>query len=514
MALGVLASPAAAQAATTWYVAPAGQVQAGNSCTDATQPCELKSTVETRAGTDDTVVVEPGSYVLSSTLNVAGVRVTVTSDPTRGRPAIDGPSSAPAITVTGGDDQLIGLDVRGADSNASAISTPSFGGGPAPTLKAMKVYSPGLGVCCDINLIDSYVVADSAALFEEPVSGILRVADYDTLFGRSGYGIMNSGSGGDVYLHGTIVQGAGYDLFGNGGGFAADHSSFITHNVDVSDRGVNQTGGNISARASFVGGTENPDGTVLALSPTVDAGGDASGSYAWALDNPRVVGPASDMGAYETTRPVWSSTPSSGVTPTGATLNGIFNQEGNYGYLTYQFAYRATGDAADTVTAPQAAPTVSTHSGDDPVSATVGGLRPNTAYQFHLIICDPTECADEAGRTSFTTPPVPTGPSTTATGSSPSGPGIGTGSGASGPVPGGGTKAARSTPCAHLSHTATRRCQAKLRYTRALAVCAKRHGRAAAACRRRALAAYRAELARIACADRGGRHQPACRRRH
>ena len=102
--------------------------------------------------------------------------------------------------------------------------------------------------------------------------------------------------------------------------------------------------------------------------------------------------------------PVVRTIEASGITTTGATLNGGVNDDGRA--VTYRFRYGTTSAYGSTTAS---APLPAGHS-EVLVSAAIGGLTPGTAYHFQLVVTDGlgnTTLGNDQSFTTSTPPPPP-----------------------------------------------------------------------------------------------------------
>lgn len=87
--------------------------------------------------------------------------------------------------------------------------------------------------------------------------------------------------------------------------------------------------------------------------------------------------------------------PASGVTVTGATLNGTVNVDGGDYVVTFQYGLTpGCGGSRDYGTSIDASPLNVMGSLDTPVNAVIGGLTPNTTYYFCVVIYDRIKDSD------------------------------------------------------------------------------------------------------------------------
>jgi hypothetical protein len=153
-------------------------------------------------------------------------------------------------------------------------------------------------------------------------------------------------------------------------------------------------------------------------SPGVDA---ADSTVAPTLDadrNTRVTSsdPVPDMGAFElahASSPAVVTGSASGVTQTGATLNGTVNPEGQA--TTYYFEYGTTTSYGSTTSTGS----LGADSTDDQVSAAVSGLQSSTTYDFRLVATNTTGTTYGGNQTFTTAASPPSATTDAATGMGP-----------------------------------------------------------------------------------------------
>ena len=145
-----------------------------------------------------------------------------------------------------------------------------------------------------------------------------------------------------------------------------------------------------------------------AASPTVDAGVDAVANGSTDPDgNPRRLGAAPDIGAYEDGHPRPATDAAANVTETGATLRGSVNPLGFA--TTYYFDWGTGADYGNRI--PATAQDAGSGSEPQVVTQELNGLTPGTTVHYRLVATN-TFGSVAAGDQAFTTllpPAAPTG---------------------------------------------------------------------------------------------------------
>ncbi len=138
------------------------------------------------------------------------------------------------------------------------------------------------------------------------------------------------------------------------------------HNQTAAAQLVNQAGGDLHQ---------------LAGSPTVDAGvNDVANGTSDPDGNPRILGAATDIGAFEDRHPLVVTEAATGVGESGATLRGSVNPLGLA--TTYVFEWGPTSAYGDRVPVPDAS--AGNGMTSQPVSQDLGGLAPGTTVHYRL----------------------------------------------------------------------------------------------------------------------------------
>jgi hypothetical protein len=331
VALALAAAGASAAQAEPRYAAPAGE---GAACI-ASQPCLLEEAV-TKAKTGDEVIVTAGSYTLSKPLlTPMGVE----------NLDIHGAAGGPMPTIVAATSAAYALEFRAAGGRLSYLAVEDtaatfawavkcINGGRVERVRISATGSPSIGLLQgeDCVLRDSVVLAagsQAQAILATGGSGVhsglaRNVTAVGT--GSDSVGITSSYSGGEVVgsytldARNVIASGGGWDLRTSGGSFGVGHFQISNSNFETTNLMPGSTisgGANQTAPPLFVdplGG----DYHQAPGSPTIDAGvNDQLGPLD--LDgNPRLLGAAPDIGAYEIAGPpagpaTTTTTPAAGV---------------------------------------------------------------------------------------------------------------------------------------------------------------------------------------------------------
>jgi hypothetical protein len=178
----------------------------------------------------------------------------------------------------------------------------------------------------------------------------------------SGVGAVNPGGAG---THATLT---------------IDHSYFNGNPVAAPMTGATVTVTNPVKVTPLLRDTAHGDFHELAGSPTIDAGIDDPANGDTDLDgNPRTLGGATDVGAYEFAPPPTATTLSPTiVTPTGATLAGSINPNGTPAAVS--FVLDSGPGAPQTISAGTLQPAATPLSVTQPVT----GLTPGSTYTYHV----------------------------------------------------------------------------------------------------------------------------------
>ncbi len=300
------------------YAAPAG---AGTECTQE-KPCELKEAIGgAKAGEE--VIITSGTYEVKSVIFAPAVtNVQIHGDPSGPKPKINAALAGPVFSLNQTGDSLSYIDIE--DSANGGIGVICFGA----RLERISVRAVGAGVTGAFSYPDCVVrnslfrvegsgsVGLSGVGTAPPGSAVARnvtaIASGGSSFGVSAEYNESVEGGFTLELLNSIAQGGEADLRATAGpkgagNIAVSHSNFDTSKAVGEGAKVIDGGGNQSAAPLFVD-AESRNYHEAAGSPTIDAG--IAGELG-PLDldgNPRILGPAPDMGAYETSNPATVAT--------------------------------------------------------------------------------------------------------------------------------------------------------------------------------------------------------------
>jgi len=409
IAFACAAAPASALAATR-YASPSGS---GTACTSA-HPCSITQAFNSQP---EGLVIELAAetYATPDSNLFLGA-----GEELRG-PA--GPAKAILNGNTGG------LEVQGGGAVVRNVTITTVSGGPLTLLDGSSAYDvvsqagsgfSGASSCeaaGNVTLVDS-VCASAATngigLEFDPSSGgniplFLRGVTAVATGGGTSAGLQvepGSSVTAVVNSHNSIFHGVGKDIVLNPGSgnvqLSTSHSNFSATSpgtATLTTDGTDQT-----AAPAFVDAAAG-DYHEAAGSPTIDAGDNRYAGGATDPDgNPRILGTAIDIGAYEFVPPPPAVTTgaATNITTGGATLNGSVNPNTNPTQDWFQIGQTT---AYGLTTAAQSAP-------GGAVSQAAGSLAPGTTYHYRLVAQSATGTTFGADQTFTTATPLlpPLGP--------------------------------------------------------------------------------------------------------
>jgi hypothetical protein len=413
LAGATLAQPASA--VTQRYASPAGS---GTDCSSA-DPCSIREAVED-AVTGDEVIVNPGDYPLTTTLQVpAPITIHGVAGEPRPRLMFSGGPEGLRLTHSS---TLRYVEVDQADPGKTAL----FAGSSSVVDQVIaKASGPGVTAHIQSSTIRNSIVLASgsnAVAIQTSTTGGTSTSTYRnvTAIANGSGGIAIKVSAGfaagkaTVNLLNVIARGAhaGLEARTDSSGAQATISAWYSNFADPKEVGtyadVVAVAGNQSAAPLFVNWAAGDYRQTLA-SPTINAGiGDpANGTFD--LDgDPRAIG-ATDIGADEfVVEPAAATTgPASAVTDRSATLSGSVNPNGSP--TSYRFEYGPTTAYG------RSTPAVAAGSGKSavPAVASLDGLGPATTYHYRVVATNaggPTKGSDQTFTTASPPPPAPASP--------------------------------------------------------------------------------------------------------
>jgi hypothetical protein len=298
-----------ASVGTTRYTAPHGS---GTVCTKA-KPCSFETAVDDAAALD-TVIVEPGTYgskaqpITTPLVNTNAISIRGAS--LASRPVVY--TSAPTGIDLSNGGRLANLVVRDVTTDTDPVGILVIGTVEHVTVVIAEDFAVG---CRDpLVLLDSVCIASGANAWAIILDGT-STPSAPTL---SGVTAQARGAGGQgleasaddaalsVSVFNSIIHGGDVDLEaqafeGASAAIAVSHSDYATTRTagDGSTAAINPFAGNVRTPPKFVNAAAGKFGEV-AGSATINAGGTTPTTTPTdVLGNPRLLGSAPDMGAYE-----------------------------------------------------------------------------------------------------------------------------------------------------------------------------------------------------------------------
>jgi len=309
--LAILIAANGAQAAQR-YAAPNGT--GGEPCAQAA-PCSLKDAL-TKAKEGDEVIVASGSYMLPETLFAEAPGLSIHGDFRGPMPTISATILGYAIQISGSGSVVSYLELIDTAEEGEALFCI---GSRVERVRLVGIgkNAHGLYQAAGCVVRDSVVLASgegATALYSVGISGTTNVTRNVTAIahGPDSVGISSLNSDPDkggihsLDLKNSVAQGERVDLLARNGFVGSDEIVVSHSNFDRAEgEGAGEVidaGGNQTAQPLFVDAAKG-DYREAAGSPTIDAGvADQLGALDFA-GNPRVLGSAPDIGAYETAGP-------------------------------------------------------------------------------------------------------------------------------------------------------------------------------------------------------------------
>ncbi len=438
LAATLLAAPATADAAQR-YAAPAG---AGSSCTQ-TQPCSLAEALSGAQEHDEVILAgnqgsygTPGSPLGALETKSNAFFIDVHGAAGQPRPVIYADSLSTYCTTTGHCTNVSDLDIEKTAGSGPALYAY---GNLDHVIARSRVGSDGCqatsGTGSQPQQIDNSIcVSDgggTALTMSEgyggaQTAGLVLRNDTFVATGSSSDGIAlsaNSSSGSvllEVLATNVIARGGAEDVsvesLDLGGAMTIEatlsHSNFAsTHTAGTGTAKIVEGAGDQRTPPKFANAAED-DFHEAAGSPTIDAGITEAADGSTDLDgDPRTIGPATDIGAYEAAEPPTLSANASAFGRTTALIGASVNP--GFAATSVQ-AFVGPSVSAEVPSVVQ-----NVAAGLSPVSLSfpLGGLRPGTVYHFHVVATNSMGSVSTPDQT-FTTLPAPTrlnpGPTLTA----------------------------------------------------------------------------------------------------
>jgi hypothetical protein len=311
--IAALASAQSARAAQR-YAAPAGS---GETCSQQA-PCSFETAVE-KAGANDEVIVTAGAYTLTKEVFGFAEGLSIHGDPAGPMPTISAKINFYAIQVSGQGSVISYLDL----TDTAEQGNPLWCIGMGSRVERVRVTGVGkdaLGLHQSGGCVvrDSVILASgegATALLIAGMNETTSVARNVTAIAQGPDSVGISSFNESIFvtpgvhtvdLKNAIAEGQKADLLAKPGfeypsEVLVSHSNFDQVASEDSSKIVD-VGGNQTAPPLFANASAG-DYREAAGSPTIDAGiADQLGALDLA-GNPRVLGPAPDIGAYETAGP-------------------------------------------------------------------------------------------------------------------------------------------------------------------------------------------------------------------
>jgi hypothetical protein len=398
-------APATAVAATR-YAGPSGT--GSEPCSNASDPCSLATAAQgSGASPTSDIVVEPGSYTFSSTLQ-----------PPAGS-TLEGAPGQPLPVITFNGSGSVGFEALGITARRLHLVAPppvefdviagqSGSSGPTALIEQLDIEEQSTGNALQLDgatVRDSVITGDGIGVLLDRGTNFL-LGSTVSVDGSSG-AIEAGGLGSGTLSVKNVIARAGsggHDVVGQTGKpISLSYSDFRPSTVVDPGGGAIDTSGdhNISADPLFADPTAR-DFRQRSGSPTIDAGAPdpALGGTSF-YDSPRVNGPAPDIGADEAVLPDAVTGPATGVGQHSATLNGSVDAHGET--ATAYFEWGTTAAYGQ-----QTAPVTGT--GAFPVATGLDGLASGTTFHFRLVANLPSGTRYGADQTFTTASPVSPSP--------------------------------------------------------------------------------------------------------
>jgi CSLREA domain-containing protein len=356
---------------------------------------------------DDTVSVTGSSFVANKTGGNGGAGV-ATASGSGGALSFYGNGTGDTFTITA---STFTANQAGGASGSGSNGGEGAGG-------AIEAFSKGaLALTNDTVEGNSVGGPLGAALGGGAAGGGLATGLATTLLNDTIDGnqvIGSGGSGGNIQanfssvaLENTIVAAGGAAHGPNCAGTTFTSQGHNLEDTTPSQCGLSAAMGDLIGADPLLGALQSNGGptqtqALLAGSPAIDAGTDSGCPATDERGVARPQGSACDIGAYEVAPPTVSTGSVTALSTSGATLSGTVTPNSADASVYFQIG---TSTAYGLQTSVQHVGGV-TPSG---VSASIGGLSPNTTYHYRLVASSTDGTSIGADQT-FTTPSAPGGP--------------------------------------------------------------------------------------------------------
>ena len=360
----VFAVQAHATSPNTWYASPTGT----GDCTTPANACSLSTALVTKPFTGDTVMIEPGTYTVSSSITVSVGSLLIEGVPGDARPVINFAGGGTHF-YPGSNSSTRGLDL---ESTGTFYFNPESGSASQMlVVGAQGADQEPVCYAADTTLIDSVCVdtgVGGAAWGYPNPPGVTHVTN---LYNDTFYSTQSSAPAIDVEegtMGGTDTVNATNVIALNGAGgvavvahaYGTGHATItLTHSdygtaEPINDSGgtasITNGGGSIGAGPTFVNASAN-DFRVLPNLATIgtgllNAGNDGAVDFA---GNPRSVNGTVDMGAFEyLPLPAPTATPSTPTANEGQSITFTGSGSDPNAGATLTYAWRFDDGASAT----------------------------------------------------------------------------------------------------------------------------------------------------------------------
>lgn len=319
---GVWAASAVAGPAT-YYASPTSSDTTGSCSSSA--PCRLDHALSL-ASAGDVVVVLPGTYSVTYPLS-ADLPITLEGEPGEPRPSLVGSPSLTSDTLEVSSGAVVRhLEIETQNNTGARTTALSIDGGTAEDLvlvtgpsdsqgEALSIKDSAAGTTVRTVLARTQAPDSEAVSFKDSKTAPGSVSVYSlTAIGEAptATAISANVATGTVWVKDSIAYGAGGDV-STKPGTQPINLTYSDFRPGESSGYVDQ-GGNALVVPAFVNAA-GEDFHEAQTSPTIDAGANDPALTATDLDgNPRVLGAAPDMGAYEYQGALGGGSPSGGTT--------------------------------------------------------------------------------------------------------------------------------------------------------------------------------------------------------